>query len=55
MNETIHKLSINLKIKDTKHCGSRVTCNPPPIDTDDDYLILIDENELDNLFNYDCY
>ena len=22
-------------------CGSRVTCNPPPIDTDEDYLILV--------------
>jgi hypothetical protein len=22
-------------------CGSRVTCNPPPMDTDEDYLVLI--------------
>jgi hypothetical protein len=22
-------------------CGSRVTCNPPPMDTDEDYLLLI--------------
>lgn len=23
-------------------CGSRVTCNPPPMDTDEDYLLLIE-------------
>jgi hypothetical protein len=22
-------------------CGSRVTCDPPPMDTDEDYLVLI--------------
>lgn len=22
-------------------CGSRVTCNPPPVDTDEDYLVQI--------------
>lgn len=24
--------------------GSRVTCNPPPIDTDEDHLILLEDN-----------
>ena len=23
-------------------CGSRVTCNPPPTDTDEDYLLFVD-------------
>jgi hypothetical protein len=23
-------------------CGSRVTCNPPPTDTDEDYLVFVD-------------
>lgn len=26
-------------------CGSRVTCDPPPIDTDWDFLVLIPEGE----------
>lgn len=30
-------------------CGSRVTCNPPPMDTDEDYLVLIADLELPKL------
>jgi hypothetical protein len=26
-------------------CGSRVTCNPPPEDTDADYLVLVEPDE----------
>lgn len=26
--------------------GSRVTCNPPPTDTDEDYLVLVDNLDL---------
>lgn len=29
--------------------GSRVTCNPPPTDTDQDVLCLIDDSNLDKL------
>jgi hypothetical protein len=27
-----------------EHVGSRVTCNPPPTDTDDDYLLLVSDH-----------
>lgn len=30
-------------------CGSRVTCNPPPTDTDADYLVIIDIDEAPSL------
>lgn len=33
-------------------CGSRVTCNPPPTDTDIDYLIFCNEPQL-SVF-HDC-
>jgi hypothetical protein len=26
-------------------CGSKVTCNPPPQDTDTDYLVVINDDE----------
>jgi hypothetical protein len=26
--------------------GSRVTCNPPPVDTDEDWLVLLDSDEV---------
>lgn len=26
-------------------CGSRVTCSPPPSDTDQDYLVIVPDNE----------
>lgn len=32
---------------DCLHSGSRVICNPPVLDTDDDYIILCAENRLD--------
>ena len=36
--------------------GSRVTCNPPPTDTDADFLVLVDESDFAqyerNLFKY---
>jgi hypothetical protein len=28
-----------------EHVGSRVTCNPAPIDTDDDWLVLLSESD----------
>jgi len=30
-------------------CGSRITCNPPPIDTDADYLVQIVQNDKDTI------
>ena len=30
--------------------GSRVTCNPPPVDTDLDLLVLVDEDSLTDAF-----
>lgn len=27
--------------------GSRVTCNPPPTDTDQDWLVLVDDKDFD--------
>lgn len=33
--------------------GSRVTCNPPPTDTDEDYLVLVDEDfEYETLIDH---
>lgn len=31
--------------------GSRVTCNPAPTDTDEDWLVLIPSSKLDNAIN----
>lgn len=30
--------------------GSRVTCNPAPTDTDEDFLVLIDENDFGGFY-----
>lgn len=30
--------------------GSRVTCNPPPTDTDEDYLVLVSRTHLSLIF-----
>jgi hypothetical protein len=30
--------------------GSRVTCTPPPTDTDEDFLVLIDEEKFGELY-----
>lgn len=35
--------------------GSRVTCDPPPTDTDQDWLVLVDEKDFDNFANYLIY
>ena len=32
--------------------GSRITCNPPPKDTDQDWLVLVDEKDFDNFAYY---
>lgn len=39
----INKLKLELKdfIIKIGHCGSRVTCNPAPTNTDDDYMLLV--------------
>lgn len=31
--------------------GSRVTCDPPPLDTDQDYLVLVDEEDAEAVFS----
>ncbi len=35
---------------DVEPCGSRVTCNPPPLDTDRDYLVVV-PNDADAVRN----
>lgn len=30
--------------------GSRITCNPPPIDTDQDYLVFVTNSNLNKLY-----
>ena len=35
--------------RDSLHTGSRVICNPPPTDTDDDYLFLLGEGTVQAL------
>lgn len=30
--------------------GSRVTCNPPPVDTDRDWLVLVEETKQEQFF-----
>lgn len=32
--------------------GSRVTCNPPPTDTDQDILCLVDDEELEDFYQW---
>lgn len=34
------------------HTGSRVICTPPPEDTDDDYMLLVDKDLLGKLENH---
>lgn len=37
---------------DVTPCGSRVTCSPPPTDTDEDFLVLVDGGDsLSKLVN----
>lgn len=31
-------------------CGSRITCNPPPTDTDRDWLVFVDPSKWDEFF-----
>lgn len=38
--------SIDHFLIDHKPVGSRVTCDPPPMDTDEDHLILIESEDL---------
>lgn len=35
-----------------EHVGSTITCNPPPENTDKDYLALIPSEEIENIRNY---
>lgn len=42
-DQDIKWLTKNCKAEITP-CGSRVTCNPPPTDTDTDYLVFIPSN-----------
>lgn len=46
MNDELKKLFIKFY-----PVGSRVTCDPPPIDTDEDFLCLVDECKLNELYN----
>jgi hypothetical protein len=32
--------------------SSRVTCNPPPMDTDEDFLVLIDEAKFNDFYHF---
>lgn len=32
-------------------CGSRVTCNPPPTDTDEDWLVLANQDRISMLIS----
>lgn len=51
MSDILEKAkSMSLKIIP---CGSRVTCNPPPMDTDIDYLVLVDDVEKFSQFLLD--
>ena len=37
--------------RDSLHTGSRVICNPPPTDTDDDYLFPLGEGTVQALLS----
>ena len=34
--------------------GSRITCNPPPTDTDEDFLCLVSADKFNEFFNLIC-
>lgn len=40
---------IRALVTDIRPVGSRVTCNPPPVDTDIDYLVLVTNDQFDSL------
>ena len=44
--KVMHLVPISEMVDKMQPCGSRVTCNPPPMDTDEDYLLLIDPSGL---------
>ncbi len=44
LQNALNKLRIKFAAVITP-CGSRVTCNPPPTDTDEDYLVLVPRDE----------
>lgn len=45
MNDELKKLFIKFS-----PVGSRVTCNPPPMDTDEDFLCLVEEGSFIKLY-----
>lgn len=45
MNEDLKKLFIKFA-----PVGSRVTCNPPPTNTDEDFLCLVNEDSFSDLY-----
>jgi hypothetical protein len=40
-------LTLPFECKRITAVGSRVTCNPPPADTDQDWLVLVDKHKYD--------
>lgn len=33
-------------------CGSRVTCNPPPSETDEDWLVLVNQDRISGIISF---
>lgn len=40
--KVMHLMPISEMVDRMMPCGSRVTCDPAPLDTDEDYLLLVD-------------
>lgn len=40
--KVMHLVPISEMVDRMQPCGSRITCNPPPLDTDEDYLLFVD-------------
>jgi len=52
MNEAEKELvlcEISRMVSHMEPCGSRVTCNPPPMDTDEDFLLFVGAEFKDDL------
>lgn len=46
MNPLVSSASKNDVVLRVEHVGSRVTCDPPPTDTDDDWLVLVRQEQF---------
>lgn len=46
------KIFLNVVGAELTACGSRVTCNPPPNETDEDWLVLVNQDRISEIVSF---